>query len=445
MNFKIISLLIMILVSMGTISTVASLEFDSSTLFTDNFDILGVFSDDLDGDGENEILAYTSGKKLLCLDDRGNIKWALESNNSYSMIKIMDIYDSPGNEIVVGTENRVVSKNEVYNALVYFLEANGTELAVIPIVGSILDVDVGDVDSNGTYETVIGADDGTVYLFDEGLNFLWDYETRGYNFRTVITDLNEDGENEVLVVAWDNSYLLDSRGKLTKSYVTKNILRKLYFDKFNNMIHVSRWYREDTQDWRGTFVYSLNRNLAPMWEFKTETDAVASGFFDINNDGKEEIILGGNKGEIIVLDSKGGFTKRFDLPDRIFKVGVINDQNQSYLIAGSKDNNLYILNPESGNVEYKFTTGGWVETFFVKDINNDGKDDILIGSDDNKIYILAQKKDIVPNNDQNKSQNDIPVEPQKPSTETKNTPFGEAGIIGGALLAGIYLALRNRR
>ncbi|HQQ49454.1 MAG TPA: hypothetical protein PLJ72_07345, partial [Methanofastidiosum sp.] len=246
MNFKIISLLIMILVSMGTLSTVASLEFDSSTLFTDNFDILGVVSDDLDGDGENEILAYTSGKKLLCLDDRGNIKWALESNNSYSMIKIMDIYDSPGNEIVVGTENRVVSKNEVYNALVYFLEANGTELAVIPIVGSILDVDVGDVDSNGTYETVIGADDGTVYLFDEGLNFLWDYETRGYNFRTVITDLNEDGKNEVLVVAWDNSYLLDSQGKLTKSYVTKNILRKLYFDKFNNMIHVSRWYREDT-------------------------------------------------------------------------------------------------------------------------------------------------------------------------------------------------------
>jgi len=360
------------------------------------------------------------------------------------MIKIMDIYDSPGNEIVVGTENRVVSKNEVYNALVYFLEANGTELAVIPIVGSILDVDVGDVDSNGTYETVIGADDGTVYLFDEGLNFLWDYETRGYNFRTVITDLNEDGKNEVLVVAWDNSYLLDSQGKLTKSYVTKNILRKLYFDKFNNMIHVSRWYREDTQDWRGTFIYSLNRNLAPMWEFKTETDAVASGFFDINNDGKEEIILGGNKGEIIVLDSKGGFTKRFDLPDRIFKVGAINDQNQSYLIAGSKDNNLYILNPETGNIEYKFTTGGWVETFFVKDINNDGKDDILIGSDDNKIYLLTQKKD-VPDNDQNKTQNDIPVEPQNPSTETKNTPFGEAGIIGGALLAGIYLALRNRR
>jgi len=91
MKFKIISLLIIILVSMGTFSIVTSLEFDSSTIYTDNFDILGVFSDDLDGDGENEILAYTSGKKLLCLDDKGNIKWVLESNNSYSMIKIMDI------------------------------------------------------------------------------------------------------------------------------------------------------------------------------------------------------------------------------------------------------------------------------------------------------------------------------------------------------------------
>ena len=446
MKFKIISLLIIFLVSIGTLSSLAAIEFDSNPIYTDTFDILKVFSVDLDDDGSNEILAYTSGKKFLCLDDKGNTKWVLESNNSYSMVKVADIYDIPGKEIIIGTENRVVSKNEVYNALVYFLEANGTEIVVIPIVGSILDVDIGDVDSNGTYETLVGADDGNVYLFDEGLNFLWDYKTRGYNFRTAITDLNEDGKNEVLVVAWDNTYLLDGQGKLTNSYLTKNILRELYFDRFNNMVHVSRWYREDTQEWRGTFVYSLNRNLSPMWEFKTETDAVASNFFDINNDGKEEVILGGSKGEIIALDSKGLFVKRFDLPDRIFQIDIMKDQNESYLVAGCKDNSLYVLNSNTGNTEFKFTTGGWVETFFIKDINNDGRDDIIVGSDDNKIYLLTQREKVVSTpEDQNKSTTTTPTEPKQQPAETKNTPFEEAGILGGALLGAIYLALRNRK
>lgn len=40
----------------------------------------------------------------------------------------------------------------------------------MPILGSVLDVDIGDVDSNEAYETLVGADDGNIYFFDEGLN-----------------------------------------------------------------------------------------------------------------------------------------------------------------------------------------------------------------------------------------------------------------------------------
>ncbi|KYC54414.1 MAG: FG-GAP repeat protein [Candidatus Methanofastidiosum methylothiophilum] len=443
MNYKMISLLMTILLSIGTISSVASVEFNNSVIYTDKFDILEIQSDDLNNDGSNEIIAYTAGKKLICLDDKGNVKWNVESNNSFSIVKIMDVYGESEKEIIAGTENRVISKKEIYNGLFYLLDSEGKEITVIPIVGSVLDFDIGDVDSNGTYETIIGADDGNVYLFNQELTFLWDYKTKGYNFRTLITDLNQDGKNEILVVSFDNTFILDGQGKLTNSYNTKNILRELFLDKFNNMIHVSRWYRDESQDWKGTIVYSLNRNLAPMWEFKTETDSVASALFDINNDGKEEIILGGSKGEIIVLDSKGTFIKRFDLPDRIFKIGVIKFENQPSLVLGCKDNNLYILNTNSGITEYTLSTGGWVETFFIKDLNNDGLEDILVGSDDNKIYLLTQKKVVIPsNNDTNKTETK-PIE--EPKSETKNTPFEEVGIIGGTIFGAIYLAFRKRK
>ncbi|KYC46197.1 MAG: FG-GAP repeat protein [Candidatus Methanofastidiosum methylothiophilum] len=445
MKFKIIAFLTILLFSMGTISSALSLEFESQTIHKDEFDILEVYANDLNGDGNYEILAYTAGKKFLCLDNTGNIKWTLESNNSFSTFKIFDIYDSPKNEIILGTENRVVSKNEVYNALLYFIDSEGEEIAIIPILGSILDFDIGDVDSNGTYETIIGADDGSVYLFDEELNLLWNYKTRGYNFRTLIVDLNEDGINEIMVVSWDNTYMLDGFGKLTKSYETKHILRDLYLDRYNNMIHVSRWFREDSQTWKGTVVYSLNRNLGQMWEFRTETESSASTFFDVNNDGREETIIAGTKGEIIVLDSRGAFLKRFDLPDRIFKIEVMKEGDNTYLVAGCKDNNLYIIDYDTGNTEYKFQTQGWVETFFILDINKDGKQDILVGSNDNKLYLLLQEKEVIKPHEDNKSIVDKPPEQEQPKTETKNVPFEEVGILGGTVLGAIYIAIRKRK
>ena len=445
MNFKIISILTILLFSMGTLSSVMSLEFENNTIYKDEFDILEITANDINGDGNYEILAYTAGKKFLCLDDKGNTNWTLESNNSFSTIKVMDIYDSPENEIILGTENRVISKKEIFNALIYFLDKDGNEIAIIPILGSVLDLDIGDVDSNGTYETLVGADDGNVYLFDEELNLLWNYKTRGYNFRTLIVDLNEDGINEIMTVSWDNTYMLDGLGKLTRSYETKHILRDLYLDRYNNIIHVSRWYREESQNWKGTVAYSLNRNLAQMWEFRTETESSASAFFDINEDGKDELIIAGTQGEIIILDSKGVFLKRFDLPDRIFKIEAMKEEDTNYLVAGCKDNTLYILNYSTGEIEYKLQTQGWVETFSIVDINKDGEQDILVGSNDNKIYLMLQKKVEVTPPEENTTVIDKPPETEQPKSETKNVPFEEAGIFGGTLLGAIYIALRKRR
>ena len=444
MKFKLMSIITLLIFSFGMISSVMAIEFESSIIHKDEFDILEIMANDLDGDGNYEILAYTAGKKFLCLDDKGNSKWTLESNNSFSMIKVMDTYGSAENEIILGTENRVISKNEIFNALIYILDNNGKVIAIIPILGSVLDIDIGDVDSNGTFETLVGADDGNVYLFDDKLNLLWNYKTKGYNFRTLIVDLNDDGINEVMVVSWDNTYILDGAGKLTKSYETNHILRDLYLDKYNNMIHVSRWFREDTQTWKGTVVYSLNRNLGQMWEFRTEAESSASTFFDINNDGKEELILAGTKGEIIVLDSKGIYLKRFDPPDRIFKIEAMKEEDKNYLIAGCKDNTLYIIDYNTGDIKYSFQTHGWIETFFIKDINKDGKLDILIGSNDNNIYRLLQKKEAIILPENNTTTVDKP-EAEQPNNGNKNVPFEEVGILGGTLLGSVYLLMRKRK
>ena len=274
---------------------------------------------------------------------------------------------------------------------------------------------------------------------------MWDYKTKGYNFRTLIVDLNEDGINEIMVVSWDNTYVLDGLGKLNRSYTNNHILRELYLDRYNNMIHVSRWFREDSETWKGTVVYSLNRNLAPMWEFRTEVEASASTFFDVNNDGKDEVIVAGNKGEILVIDSKGAFIKRFDLPDRIFKIGIIKEEDTNYLVAGCKDNTLYVIDYNTGNVEHSFKTQGWVETFYLTDINKDGKQDIVVGSNDNKVYLLTRVEKAAEPPEEENQVIEKPPETEQPKDQPKNVPFEEVGMIGGTLLASIYIALRKRR
>ncbi len=442
MRFKILAILIAFLISLSSFSSAMSLDFESSSIYTDDFDILYLIVDDINYDGSYEIIAYTAGKKSICLDLKGNTKWSIDSNNSFSFLKIVDAFDFNGKEVILGTENIVVSREEIYNAFLYFIDSDGNEIDTVTVLGSALDVDIGDLTLDGKNEIIVGADDGVVYLFNEDFNLLWSYNTRGYNFRTLIIDLNQDGKNEALAISWDNTFILDSQGKLIKEYSTNHILRDLYIDRFNNMIHVSRFFREDSRTWRGTVIYSLNRNLNHMWEFRTEVETSASGFFDLNNDGREEIVIAGTNGEIIILDSRGSFVKRFDLPDRIFKIDKLNYENKNYLVAGCKDNSLYILDYETGAIEYRFETGGWIETFYIVDINKNGREDIVLGSNDNQIYLLLQKeKEPKVFEDENVSI----VDKEPLEEEPRAVPFEGIGIIGGLLSGAIYIILRKKR
>ena len=53
-------------------------------------------------------------------------------------------------------------------------------------------------------------------------------------------------------------------------------------------------------------------------EFRTEVESSASTFSDITDDGKDELIIAGTKGEIIILDSKGP-----TLSDLIYRIGYL--------------------------------------------------------------------------------------------------------------------------
>jgi len=122
----------------------------------------------------------------------------------------------------------------------------------------------------------------------------------------------------------------------------------------------------------------------------------------------------------------------------------MKEEDKNYLIAGCKDNTLYIIDYNTGDIKYSFQTHGWIETFFIKDINKDGKLDILIGSNDNNIYRLLQKKEAIILPENNTTTVDKP-EAEQLNNGNKNVPFEEVGILGGTLLGSVYLLMRKRK
>ena len=120
-------------------------------------------------------------------------------------------------------------------------------------------------------------------------------------------------------------------------------------------------------------------------------------------------------------------------------------EDTNYLVAGCKDNTLYVIDYNTGNVEHSFKTQGWVETFYLTDINKDGKQDIVVGSNDNKVYLLTRVEKAAEPPEEENQVIEKPPETEQPKDQPKNVPFEEVGMIGGTLLASIYIALRKRR
>ncbi len=61
---------------------------------------------------------------------------------------------------------------------------------------------------------------------------------------------------------------------------------------------------------------------------------------------------------------------------------------QSQIIIGTEARYAYGIDFKTGELCWKYQTGGWVRTVFACDINGDGQDEVLFGSVDGNLYVL---------------------------------------------------------
>ncbi len=217
-------------------------------------------------------------------------------------------------------------------------------------------------------------------------------------------DIDGDGAPEVIIVTSDDTlFVLDHSGNLLWKFETekKGSVEDLFLDKESIKLKASSPVVYDINGdgkqeiifgCENSRLYILSNKGEKLFEFKAEgpirsTAAVA----DINNDGKPEIVVGSNDNNLYILDSEAKLLRKLKVGGEIESGIVLDDVNQDgtvNIIFCCDDNHLYVLDSDGGLV-WKYQTGGPVKaTPTIASLNDDVDKFVVFGSDDGKLYIV---------------------------------------------------------
>jgi outer membrane protein assembly factor BamB len=144
---------------------------------------------------------------------------------------------------------------------------------------------------------------------------------------------------------------------------------------------------------RDGWIKAFTRFGALKWQKHLEHQQItALAVIPLRTDEKERlspIIVGLRSGEVLALDKNGKLLKDWKYSaERIVRQIAVSEKSPDYIVIGSEDRFIHVIDSESGQLRWKYRTNGWVRSVFMKDIDGDGQDEILAGSGDKDLYVL---------------------------------------------------------
>jgi hypothetical protein len=250
----------------------------------------------------------------------------------------------------------------------------------------VIDLDVGDTDSDGRREVVVGFDNqvgvyemkhstnGTGFMSHEEawLSIPFDNPITGVS----VYDTNGNG--------WEEIGISSERGDV---YIYE------YLDPSEGAINL--WYSE--QLW----TYSANGDQDPLFDGLLYPDLLQA--CDLDQDGREEIILASyTMGTIEAIDEYGNqiWENADDVTDGFSEV-ILSDldaDGKPEIIGTSKDSNLYVFNATSGNMEWSYIdAGNPLFSVTTGDLTGDTIPEIVFTDDLGHILVINYTGDLLYN------------------------------------------------
>ncbi len=282
---------------------------------------------------------------------------------------------------------------------------------------------VADIDGDGDAETIIGSREGRIYCLSKTGKLRWKLDIGSREWIVTITVGGLAGprkETSVHIIMGTRDgkvYVLDGEGRM----VTRDG-GILLFDEEGKPIDPQQaldacWFSigyvirsiyvdplQQSQIILGTedrCAYGLDYKTGEqLWNYPTGGWVRTVFAYDMNCDGKEEVLVGSADGNLYLLDFQGQLLAQYTVnhPIRtIFVEDVDNDGNLEVLMC-TNHKNLVALTYCEGQFEKKWERGPFENrllNLYVIDIDDDGNKEIISSCEDKHIYIFDASGNIL--------------------------------------------------
>lgn len=361
---------------------------------------------DLDSSGSQKILSLSNYYDINVFDAINKTPlWSIHSNDDLQALYVDDIDKDGDNEIIVGNDQW--GSISCYSATDRKLKWSIKN----PNVGT-MNITTGDPNNDGEVEVVFSAGEGT-----SGPDFLYignivseeiEWQNRNLNgpFHIGISDVNADKINEIVGSSYqsDNGY---ANGKIF-SIDPFNTMIKIYYEiqqSFYNQVNcMATGNINDTEQSEVLIGEFENLNIFDLKNKQSllrEQIAISTGIVnriksivtgDVDKDGDIEIVIGDEDGYIYILNSNTYKEEWHSIQNsyNINKLELINcdDDDALEIVACCYQNSLIIYDGKTHYLEWQSNPIYDLTTFDVADLNRDGKKEIVYGTKTGEIYSI---------------------------------------------------------
>ncbi len=144
---------------------------------------------------------------------------------------------------------------------------------------------------------------------------------------------------------------------------------------------------------RDGYLRALTRRGAIKWEQQLKGEYISAlcaiPFSEKTAFYQARIIVGTRRGKVYAYSKQGERLGGWEYDTgRIIRQIYISKQTPENVILGSEDRCIHVLNSETGELGWKYSTDGWIRCVSAYDIDGDGYEEILGGSGDKFVHIL---------------------------------------------------------
>jgi outer membrane protein assembly factor BamB/archaellum biogenesis ATPase FlaH len=377
-----------------------------------------VFSCDVNGDGETEILVGSVDKYLYLLDSQGQLITRHFMKYPVRTISAADIDEDGHVEIFVTTDGKDLTaltyREDQTDATTSFEEIWHRRFS-----NRLLSLCITDIDGDKKLEIIAGSQDKYIYILDFQGNTIWRDHNKYRAFSIYSHDLDNDGQPELLVGS-DNNRIRAMRVELRRDIEKKvrryhrqlekadptaisqlktneyALLQDILHLKVGELVTLEQAQEQMRKGHNAPALAILlkleQQKVERSWYKNTIGHIRTVCLRHSTGEPKREIIVGTSEGNIHAFHVNGRGLWLNSLEDNIVDVqtGFIDQHKQEEIVICSSDHHVYILDgTKKQNRREALINDSWMSSICVRVPHTQGPSEIIIGSEDKKLSIFG--------------------------------------------------------